>query len=714
MAERRGRRAPTVWTTGSRLRKLVLMCWVILLAFSLTALASTQRQWENIRQLTLISGPAKSANDEVHQAMTDAQAGLIGYQLSGDRALLEPYFGARARTTTALATLQDKLALGAAEGGGAAKENLDLGTRQQVEAEKWWANALRVEQALSRGERTDLFESRALFRRFLGANDVLGDRLSTALVRARLEAQSQVTQGQAISVAVALVALVAMLVLGRRVARTISLPLTELRDTVVRQRQGEGGARAQEDRGSSEVRSVAAHFNALTEQNLALQHTQALALGGHRITSDIGRAMRAASDTQEALDVVCTELGAGLGADRVIGHTFDVDHMVLLGAQWHRPDLTPVEDLTLLQDLGELGELAEELWLSHECRTRDDLLEAELQGREQVRSFCEATGARASIMVPIGFGDRVIGMIYVLMVRGPRTWSTAETNVAQAVAGFVARAIVEAENQAHRREYVHKVEMLDRQKSDFLATVSHELRTPLTSITGYVELLQDGEVGELTTEQKRMLEVINRSTARLRTLIEDVMTLSRIEGGVSKSKFAEVSVGALITHVVEELGPLASSRAIELEVDVGPEGAVVMGDKASLDRAVVNILSNAIKFSHEGGVVTINSVLDQEAHRVLIICQDHGVGIPAQDHGELFTRFFRASNATDQSIPGTGLGLSICKQIVEDHHGGQLRLISIEGEGTTVVIDLPLHEPPQPPHMIGNDSHSADVFDIRV
>ena len=137
---------------------------------------------------------------------------------------------------------------------------------------------------------------------------------------------------------------------------------------------------------------------------------------------------------------------------------------------------------------------------------------------------------------------------------------------------------------------------------------------------------------------------------------------------------------------------LAKGSAIELEIEAGPP-AFVLGDQASLDRAVVNILSNAIKFSLPGGVVTLKCTLDQGASKVLITCQDRGVGIPAHDQPGLFTRFFRASNAGDRAIPGTGLGLSIAKEIVESHHGGELRLTSVEDEGTTVVLDLPLHAP---------------------
>jgi len=189
--------------------------------------------------------------------------------------------------------------------------------------------------------------------------------------------------------------------------------------------------------------------------------------------------------------------------------------------------------------------------------------------------------------------------------------------------------------------------------------------------------------------------VIQRNTGRLRSLVEDVIMLSRIERGVTKAHHSAVAIHALIARVTEELSPLADDNAIQLEIDNGPEAAIVLGDQGSLDRAVINILSNAIKFSRPGGVVSIRAGLDQGAGRAVITCQDQGIGIPAHDLADLFTRFFRASNATDQAIPGTGLGLSIAKQIVEDHHGGQLRLSSVEAMGTTVVIDLPLYEPAQ-------------------
>jgi signal transduction histidine kinase len=665
--------------------------------------------------LSLVKGPIVDANTQVRQAMTDAQTGLNAYQISGDRELLQPYFGAYNRTMTSLAALQVKLAQGSDDLADT-KRHADLGERQRLAAEQWWATSLQVEQALSRGEQTDMFQGRALFERFRAANAALDQYLTTERDESLLEALSASSRGELLSIAAALAALVAMLVLGRRVATTISRPLTMLRDAVVSQRKGDQGSRAAEDQGSREMRSLAVSFNELSDQNSALHEAQARALGGHRITSEIGRAIRGASDPQEAMDVMCAALGEGLGADRVIANTIDEDRRVLLSAQWDQPDLPAAADLTLMPELvPALGDLAAELWRSSQSRARDDLLMVEAP-KEGIPGLSHLTGARASVMVPIGFGDRVIGMIFVIMTSEPRAWTTSETNVVQAVAGFVARAIVEAENFAHQREYVEQVRRLDKQKSDFLATVSHELRTPLTSISGYLELLQAGDAGDLTVQQQEMLGVIGRSASRLRTLIEDVMTLSRIEGGVSKENYVAVSSAALITRVGQDMWLLAQSGAIELEIEAGPPGAVVLGDRASLERAVVNVMSNAIKFSRPGGVVTIRGSLDGEARRVIITCQDRGVGIPAKDQGDLFTRFFRASNATEASIPGTGLGLSIVKQIIEDHHDGVLRLVSVEGEGTTVVIDLPLYELSVTANVVGNDSQpvgvSANVPDL--
>jgi signal transduction histidine kinase len=478
-------------------------------------------------------------------------------------------------------------------------------------------------------------------------------------------------------VLVALVGLVAISVLGRRVAR-----------------------------------SMASEVSALTEQNLGMQRTQAGAAAMRELTMEIEQAIRVAPDAKQTLGILCAALGEGLGVDRVMAHTIDADRKELVAAQWHLPVLPPLPEMSP-DLLREVGRLASELWVTAGVTARDDFLVADVQPPEQGQTFHRETGARAVIMAPIGLSDRIIGMIYVLMDHEPRTWTETEANLVQQVAGFVAGVIVETEYRAHESEHVKRLERLDRQKNDFLATVSHELRTPLTSISGYLEMLREGDAGELTVEQAQMIEVMDRNTSRLTSLIEDLLVFNRIETGETGTNVVGLSMRQLVMRAGLVLSPFARKSGIELDIDAGLDSVVVLGDRGSLDRAILNIVANAIKFSRPGGVVTIRCTLDESRSRVLLSCMDRGIGIPADDQLQMFTRFYRGRNATDQAIPGTGLGLSIVKRIVDDH-GGALHLTSVEGEGTTVVVDLPLSTLAVGSAGVGNDSHPEDVFGIRV
>lgn len=697
MSERRPRRVAGAQPIAARLRRVVYVLLALLILVCLAAIGVLQIQANASDRVIRANTPAFEANRQVLQDMTDAETGLRGYEVSRDSELLAPYLGAHARTLKTLTTLHDKVGLGIRDDLGAA-QYAALEDAQRVAVERWWTHAASAEQAVLQGESTAAVAARAvqgkaLFDTFRASNAALERRISDVRDQNRIVLGRIAAEGMAATIAVTLAALAAGLILGRRAARALSQPIKELRATMTRQREGEPGARAREDQGAQEIRSLAVDFNRLTEQNLALLQAQERALHLHKLTLEIERAIRSAPDVQHALEIVSEALGEGLGVDRVMVSTVTADSKLLLDAQWHLldlPDLPPLEKMPA--DLVPfVSGLAEELWLSTGRLVLHDFFAPEVQSEERARIFQRETGTRAAIMVPIGLGDRVIGTIYLLMVHEPRRWTRAEANAAQQVATFVARAVVEADYRTHQREYIDRLEQLDRQKTDFMSTVSHELRTPLTSISGYLEVLQDDEAGELTEEQHRMLRVIDRNTNRLRSLIDDLLVLNQIESGGLKVNVGPVSMRELISKTAEDMLPLAQSRAIELDIDAGPEAeaAIVQGDRGQLQRAVANIVSNAIKFSHPGGMVTITCTLDEGARRVLLTCQDRGIGIPADDQAQLFTRFYRASNATLQVIPGTGLGLAIVKQIVEDHDG-QLRLTSVEGEETTVTVDLPL------------------------
>lgn len=227
---------------------------------------------------------------------------------------------------------------------------------------------------------------------------------------------------------------------------------------------------------------------------------------------------------------------------------------------------------------------------------------------------------------------------------------------------------------------------LDRLKDEFIALVSHELRTPLTSIRGYTELLLDEEAGELSTDQRQFLGVVERNSHRLLHLVGDLLFLAQVEAGKLVLEMGALDLGAVASESVEAARPQAEAKGITLTLATSPL-PLIGGDRARIGQLLDNLVSNAVKFTPEGGRVDVR-VRVLEGNAVLEV-RDSGMGIPAGEQHLLFQRFFRTSTATEQAIQGTGLGLAISKAIVEAHEG-DISLVSEEGEGTTFSVTLPL------------------------
>ncbi len=234
---------------------------------------------------------------------------------------------------------------------------------------------------------------------------------------------------------------------------------------------------------------------------------------------------------------------------------------------------------------------------------------------------------------------------------------------------------------------------LDRLKDEFIALVSHELRTPLTSIRGYTELLLDGEAGELTDDQRQFLSVVERNSHRLLHLVGDLLFLAQVEAGKLVLEVGTLDLGAVASESVETARPQAEAKAITLTLATSPVPAVA-GDRARIAQLLDNLVSNAVKFTPEGGRVDVR-VRAGESQAILEV-RDSGLGIPAEEQEFLFERFFRTSTATERAIQGTGLGLAISKAIVEAH-SGRIAVASEEGAGTTFRVALPLHQPAELP-----------------
>jgi PAS domain S-box-containing protein len=226
---------------------------------------------------------------------------------------------------------------------------------------------------------------------------------------------------------------------------------------------------------------------------------------------------------------------------------------------------------------------------------------------------------------------------------------------------------------------------LDGLKDEFVSLVSHELRTPLTSIRGYLELVLDGPAGSLTEEQNRFLRVVERNADRLLGLVGDLLFVAQVDAGRLPVEFSDLDLALVAAECVDGVRPTAEAKGLELIVDAPPLAA--KGDRGRLDQLLGNLISNAVKFTPEGGRVTVRvSAHDESA---VIEVSDNGIGVPKAELDELFTRFFRSSTATENAIPGTGLGLVIAKAIAEAH-GGQITVESREGVGTTFKVTLPL------------------------
>lgn len=225
-----------------------------------------------------------------------------------------------------------------------------------------------------------------------------------------------------------------------------------------------------------------------------------------------------------------------------------------------------------------------------------------------------------------------------------------------------------------------------RMKDEFVGMISHELRTPLSAIIGFLDLLQNDPGQPLTEDQQEFVGIIERNAQRLLNLVGDLLFTAQVESGRFPLEREEADVAELVRSAVASAGPHAQREGIELVAEVEPGAVPVFIDAGRVGQAIDNLLSNAIKFTPRGGKVTARvRVVDGG---VEFSIADTGVGIPEDEQGMLFTRFFRASTATRNAVPGVGLGLTITRAIVLAH-GGTMDVTSQEGVGTEFRFLLP-------------------------
>jgi len=231
-----------------------------------------------------------------------------------------------------------------------------------------------------------------------------------------------------------------------------------------------------------------------------------------------------------------------------------------------------------------------------------------------------------------------------------------------------------------------QLEAASRHKSEFLANMSHELRTPLNAIIGFSEVLSDRMFGELNDKQEEYLKDIYASGQHLLSLINDILDLSKVEAGRMELELADFSLPAAIDNALTLVRERASRHGITLGQSIDDRVGVIRGDERKVKQVLLNLLSNALKFTPEGGRIDVRTTMNDGMAEIAVT--DTGVGIAPEDQEAIFEEFRQVGTA-DKKVEGTGLGLTLCRKFIE-LHGGRIWVKSEVGQGSTFTFTIPV------------------------
>ncbi len=297
-------------------------------------------------------------------------------------------------------------------------------------------------------------------------------------------------------------------------------------------------------------------------------------------------------------------------------------------------------------------------------------------------------GAGSFVSLPIISRGEAIGSLVLL--DGPhRRFSAADLAFLESAANQIALSIENARLYEHTRELLEEVERSNQLKDEFISIASHELRTPLTAVRGYSEMLLRRIRNQPEREADvKALETIYSQVDRMNRLISDLLDMSRITSGHLELRPQRIDLVALIRRVVEQQQPLTLQH--QFFFSAHPPAIPVLVDGVRLEQVMLNLLNNAVKYSPKGGPVAIMLTAEgvPDAGRVRLAVQDEGIGVPPESIPHLFTRFYRAENALQTRSSGLGIGLYVSHQLVRAH-GGEIRVASTTGQGSTFTVDLP-------------------------
>jgi signal transduction histidine kinase len=304
--------------------------------------------------------------------------------------------------------------------------------------------------------------------------------------------------------------------------------------------------------------------------------------------------------------------------------------------------------------------------------------------REESDSEPAVDQTHSQMAVPILYRDEVRA---VISLESPHTDAFSQQDL-----DFIIRLADHAAIAIENARLFQQAQAANQAKTEFMSVASHELKIPMTSIKGYAKLLALGAGGDLTEQQKEFLEIISSNVDRMDRLVADLLDVSRIEAGRLRLEMGQVDLHEVIDTVIQSVKAEIEAKQLALEIDVPATLPPVWGDHERVIQILNNLVSNAYKYTPDGGeiYIAVNGQTDSAISGCLAVSvRDTGVGISPEDQQKLFTKFFRADDPRVRDVPGTGLGLSITKSLVEIH-GGEIWFQSDSDRGTTFTFTLPL------------------------
>jgi two-component system phosphate regulon sensor histidine kinase PhoR len=664
---------------GGRLRTGFALFVVVLAAAGAFIYAGFARQEGAIKQLNDQIYILRRVTSDLDGAFGDSQLAMANYQLTFEERFLSHYDDDGDFFDSDLALMRRYAPPGMRS----------LVDRQNQAGLAWFAIADQIiaDPAIAVSDTTRTDAAWTANQRFNAANTAMMASINATITRLIRQSNSALSIGLTWTAAALAIAIGLGLAIATGTVRRTLGPLRRLTATVNRLTEGDQSARIQAS-GPTEIQDVARAVNALADESDRLRENEALSNRLRTMARSAGLQIREHLHADDVLRVARRVLEESLDTDVVYLH-------VLRDGKLGRPE-GHEHDWILPDDFIERLPPDSLLVMREMFRNQASQVIQDVPGPEgdqmppAMREPMRRAGIVSHMHTPFGVGAELMGFIAAERLRPGHPWTDAEVRAVESIAADLGRGLHHARLYEDENRLVEELKAVDRAKSDFVATISHELRTPLTSVTGYIEMLLDRDLGQLSPEQEGALETVSRNATRLQDLIEDLLTLSAIEAGTFTTVTTPTSLLGILSGAGEDIQPAASSKRITLAIALPADSLVVNGDASQLHRVIINLLSNAVKFTPVGGQVKLTAGVDGEW--VVVSVADTGIGIPDGDKKDLFTRFFRASNATKRAIPGTGLGLAIVQTIIAGH-GGQMTLESEEGIGTTVSVRLPLAEP---------------------